>query len=191
MNKEQQQQIRQRCGAATEDKYRYSWTCVPGGIDNFVHIGDSDCWVPTKEDAAFIAHARQDIPALLDEIERLELASVQWVFCPKCKHGVSSADTMDGFHDCGAKTIPMWSEERRKNCRLQEENTRLRGALEGSSRIVEKYKDACMEWAKESHHNGKRQDKEFWERRAKSMANLLVMISQALTPKEQDETKET
>lgn len=64
-----------------------------------------------------------------------------------------------------------------------EENKRLREALDGSSRIVEKYKDACMEWAKESRRKGTRQNKEFWERRAKSMANLLIMNQQALKEK--------
>ncbi len=62
----------------------------------------------------------------------------------------------------------------------KERAKRLRDVLEGSSRIVEKYKDACMEWAKESHHKGGRQDTEFWERRAKSMAILLTMNEQAL-----------
>ena len=67
------------------------------------------------------------------------------------------------------------------------ENKALWEALGGSSRIVEKYKDACMEWAKEAQHKGIRQVKEFWERRAKSMANLLIMNQQALKPdKESD-----
>ncbi len=71
--------------------------------------------------------------------------------------------------------------------KLQDENKALREALGGSSRIVEKYKDACMEWAKEAQHKGLRQVKEFWERRAKSMANLLIMNQEALkSDKESD-----
>ena len=70
-------------------------------------------------------------------------------------------------------------------CEVIDDNERLREALDGSSRIVEKYRDSCMEWAKESHHKGNRQNKEFWERRAKSMANLLIMNANALAPKEE------
>jgi hypothetical protein len=65
----------------------------------------------------------------------------------------------------------------------QEREKALRNRLQESSRIVEKYKDACMEWAKESHHKGKTQNRLFWERRAKSMAVLLKDIKQALSGK--------
>ncbi len=64
--------------------------------------------------------------------------------------------------------------------KVKEENEGLRGRLRESSRIVEKYKDACFEWAKESHHKGNRQNKEFWERRTKSMTVLIADIKQAL-----------
>ncbi len=63
---------------------------------------------------------------------------------------------------------------------LQAENALLRERLQESSRIVEKYKDACMGWAKDSHHKGKKQNTLFWSRRAKSMAVLLNDIKQAL-----------
>lgn len=66
--------IRERCEAAT-----------PGPFDTYVHgdnagytvakFGDNGqdvFWTFVKrEDAEFVAHAREDVPALLDEIDRL------------------------------------------------------------------------------------------------------------------------
>ena len=68
-----------------------------------------------------------------------------------------------------------------KFAEIEAENKKLREALERASRIVEKYKDACFEWAKESHHKGNTPNRIFWEKRTKSMANLLIEIKQALT----------
>lgn len=73
-------EIRARCEAATKGP----WVeCRNGGGDDFLYSIDSeptglpivkaDCGVypPEKEDADFIAHAREDIPKLLAEVERL------------------------------------------------------------------------------------------------------------------------
>ena len=47
--------------------------------DNPVIYADDDCLHGRKEDAAFIAHARVDIPQLIDEVYRLR-AMMQGVF---------------------------------------------------------------------------------------------------------------
>lgn len=127
---------------------------------------------------------------LLDEIDHLtnninETVTPWCTFCGKIWDEVPK----DGY-EVSPEVL-----EHVRNCEKHPvgiEIRQLREALEGSNRIVEKYKDACMEWAKEAHHKGVRQVTEFWERRVKSMANLLVMISQALTQKEpNEEEKET
>jgi len=116
----------------------------------------------------------EDRSALLDEIARLTTEVARLDGEVKFFDATTSHEASD-----------MWAVVLKERA----DNTQLREALEGSSRIVEKYKDACMEWAKESHHKGNRQDKEFWERRAKSMANLLLMTEQALTPKQDQENE--
>jgi len=72
-------EIRQRCNAATIGP----WESFVEGRDhlsgsNFIRTGGMDDQCPDIEllggsvaDQDFIAHARQDIPRLLDEIERL------------------------------------------------------------------------------------------------------------------------
>jgi hypothetical protein len=73
------EKIRKRCDAAT----RAPWESFVEGRDhlggnNFIRTGGMDNQSPDIEplgasvaDQDFIAHARQDIPRLLDEIERL------------------------------------------------------------------------------------------------------------------------
>ena len=75
--------IRKRCDAATSGP----WESFVEGRDhlaghNFIRTGGLDDQSPDIEllgastaDQDFIAHARQDIPHLLDEIERLKKAN--------------------------------------------------------------------------------------------------------------------
>ena len=49
----------------------------------------------------------------------------------------------------------------------------LRDYLNKLESVAEKYKTSCMNWAKESHQKGNRENKEFWEKKAKSIAKLL------------------
>jgi len=53
-------------------------------------------------------------------------------------------------------------------------------ALDKAGRIVEKYKDACFEFAKESHHRGNGDNTKFWENRTKSMVRLIIEITEIL-----------
>jgi len=72
---EELQAIKTRCDAATpgpwisfvESRQKFS------GSD-FIRTGDEDIYLTgaTVEDQDFIAHARQDIPRLIAEIERLQ-----------------------------------------------------------------------------------------------------------------------
>jgi hypothetical protein len=77
-------EIRQRCDAATTGPWK---SFVEGrdhlGGSNFIRTGGMDDQCPDIEllgasiaDQDFIAHARQDIPRLLDEIERLKKSTV-------------------------------------------------------------------------------------------------------------------
>jgi len=68
--------IRERCDAATQGPWQMNEedqtvveTCT--GKEFIVADFSMDGWDETLLDAAFIAHARTDIPALLDEIARL------------------------------------------------------------------------------------------------------------------------
>ena len=49
----------------------------------------------------------------------------------------------------------------------------LREYLNKLEGVAESYKISCMNWAKESHQKGNRENKEFWEKKAKSIAELL------------------
>lgn len=70
LNKEQLEEIRQRAEAATEGPWKV-------GVANTVVLADADfvevAYAPLEyKDADFIANARQDIPALLDHIAKLQ-----------------------------------------------------------------------------------------------------------------------
>ena len=79
MNDEELAAIRQRCEAATPGP----WTSYVEGRDHdsgsdFIMVGSentrgTDIYLAgtTTADQDFVAHARQDVPRLLDEIERL------------------------------------------------------------------------------------------------------------------------
>ena len=84
--------IRARCEAATEGEWRSYTEVAPGGIDNFVGIGVFDCWTPSKADADFISHAKSDIPALLDEVERLTRVSDEY---DRCKADCGSLENIE------------------------------------------------------------------------------------------------
>lgn len=64
--------VKERCDAATVPPWRAGWlnrmpaVCVKiGGVDISICLGAE------VNDAEFIAHAREDVPALIAEIERL------------------------------------------------------------------------------------------------------------------------
>lgn len=78
MDAERLAEIRARCEAATAGPWWHDWNM--GGSPNEVWVsGDSWGLICTTDggvgdedkDAEFIAHAREDIPALLAEVERL------------------------------------------------------------------------------------------------------------------------
>lgn len=79
MNAEQIEEIRKRAEAATAgpwgvEESRYSGSYNVGIVDWSSDF--SACLCP-KNDAEFIAHAREDVPALLAEVERLQ-KELEW-----------------------------------------------------------------------------------------------------------------
>ncbi|GLZ63715.1 hypothetical protein [Bacillus amyloliquefaciens] len=65
------EEIRQRANAATEGPWRIGKQS-PNGLNNIGTIGGLLTAQTTNEDdAKYIAHARQDIPWLISEIDRL------------------------------------------------------------------------------------------------------------------------
>lgn len=76
--------IRERCDAATPGKWRRQ------AVNVVAPSGDDVCWLPryptfpaerevqARADAAFIAHARTDVPRLLAEVERLQEEVTRW-----------------------------------------------------------------------------------------------------------------
>ena len=101
MNKAELDEIRQRCEAATpgewvpgiglfDDHKILSFETRDSGHNNGIHfIGKAD----RGHDAIFIAHARQDIPTLLDYIAELKAERVKlmklllerWTSCETCR----------------------------------------------------------------------------------------------------------
>ena len=85
IKQEQIEQIRKRCEAATPGPWRvpegYSWRVAEGDTYICNMFGRQD--LQDSENAKFIAHARTDIPLLLDEIDRLraELNEANNDFC--------------------------------------------------------------------------------------------------------------
>ncbi|WP_434599963.1 hypothetical protein [Bacillus sp. PM43] len=72
LTKAQLEEIRQRADAATEGPWRIGKQS-PNGLNNIGTIGGLLTAQTTNEDdAKYIAHARQDIPALLDHIAEVE-----------------------------------------------------------------------------------------------------------------------
>jgi hypothetical protein len=75
--------IRARCDAATPGSWEYEEEDGEWEINN----GTTGEIIPIKRnDAIFIAHARQDIPALLDEIDRLTRERNALRCCGNCDH---------------------------------------------------------------------------------------------------------
>lgn len=79
MNDEQLTAIRARCEAATPGPWRENeftgsediHQVVPSNPSVLFEHGAICDIIPSKADTRFIAHAREDVPALLDEVERL------------------------------------------------------------------------------------------------------------------------
>ncbi|OQV53338.1 hypothetical protein [Bacillus velezensis] len=72
LTKDQLEEIRQRADAATEGPWRIGKQS-PNGLNNIGTIGGLLTAQTTDEDdAKYIAHARRDIPVLLDHIEELQ-----------------------------------------------------------------------------------------------------------------------
>jgi hypothetical protein len=77
LTQEQLEAIRQRAENATPGPWKWSGQTEGGFIPQGAYLGDTlillgDHYENYKEDATFIAHARTDIPALLDHIAELE-----------------------------------------------------------------------------------------------------------------------
>lgn len=70
-------EIRARCEAATTGPWKYQDNGFDGGIygaDHLMVVGGEphEGRIEDGPDAQFIAHSREDIPYLLEEIERIE-----------------------------------------------------------------------------------------------------------------------
>lgn len=80
--------IRQRCDEATEGAWRHDRDGIISdviahldGVDMDIVVAEvAKAFSDNHEDAAFIAAARADVPALLDYVERLEKALQQCAF---------------------------------------------------------------------------------------------------------------
>ena len=82
MNQKELNEIKERCDKATEGPW------LANGTSDYTEIYDANAWGKAlaplalvgsnPKDADFIAHARQDIPALLAEIKRLQQAQ-RWI----------------------------------------------------------------------------------------------------------------
>lgn len=82
MTNEELRQIRERTEKATAGSWQLAYTTD----DTFV-LDDSDIIVGSferQEDAEFIAHAREDIPKFLAEIDRLRCEIDTYVFHMRC-----------------------------------------------------------------------------------------------------------
>lgn len=90
MTGEELRAIRERCDAATPGPWEFAaWNTLPNGYlygpapihaHEPIPPGLYKCTPPVSlrgEDALFVAHARQDVPALLAEVERLKHAVAQ------------------------------------------------------------------------------------------------------------------
>jgi len=74
--------IRARAEAATPGPWKFGSNCIVTDNDDVLYTyvdrapDDDECWISCMdikpEDADFIAHAREDIPDLLAEVERLQ-----------------------------------------------------------------------------------------------------------------------
>jgi hypothetical protein len=77
LTQEQLEDIRQRAENATPGPWKWVGQTEGGFIPQGAYLGDTlillgDHYENYKEDATFIAHARTDIPLLLDHIAELE-----------------------------------------------------------------------------------------------------------------------
>lgn len=75
MTPEELKQIRERCEAATHDfRNSCAWERYVGASTEWRCGGPPAASLEqAKVDAAFIHHARADVPALLDEVERISM----------------------------------------------------------------------------------------------------------------------
>ena len=92
---EKHKAARARCAMATEGPWApwLDWVDWVDGVDV-----NPVAYVYTPEDRAFIAHARADIPALLDEIERLRAESARrmvWLETEQRAHAQTHAALVD------------------------------------------------------------------------------------------------
>jgi hypothetical protein len=78
MTDEELAAVKARCDAATPGPWQSEYdNCGNGGFSEWWNVGSG--LMNEEADAAFIAHAREDVPALLAEIGRLKslLASAE------------------------------------------------------------------------------------------------------------------
>ena len=71
MTQEQIDAIKARVEAATPGPYTVGYECDGNGAHEILAGGHVIAKVDYDKNADFIAHAREDIPALLDEVRRL------------------------------------------------------------------------------------------------------------------------
>lgn len=81
MNEERLEEIRRRAEAATEGPWRIEESRYEGSynVTSVNETHDLSACLCRPDDAEFISHAREDIPDLLAEVERLrsELSAIQ------------------------------------------------------------------------------------------------------------------
>ncbi|WP_060210221.1 hypothetical protein [Sporosarcina koreensis] len=77
LTQEQLEAIRERAEAATEGPWKnFDGGYIVGGSE--IAVGEVVAEAERDADAEFIAHAREDIPALLAEVERMQKIINEW-----------------------------------------------------------------------------------------------------------------
>jgi hypothetical protein len=66
-----------------------------------------------------------------DKWYTVEEAESQSRYCPKCEKDVPNEEVTKTWHTCGCKTVPRFSEERRKRLRAEEKVEGLVAAIDG------------------------------------------------------------
>lgn len=68
-------------------------------------------------------------------------ADVTYVYCPGCKKPVFESEVTERFHTCHSQTVPLFSEERRKRFRAEEQVEKLTAGNAGLVREKQIYAD--------------------------------------------------
>ena len=144
MTEEELKAIEVRCRTRTE--FVEAFTKIINQIDPIANSKITDDNVQIKIICdwcrqACIQFSRVDSPALIKAIRDRdkEIANIDDLYCPGCKCKCYEIDDHGFCKKCNHKTVPMWSEERRKNCRLREEVAELERTIDHLEDVVKGY----------------------------------------------------